>query len=73
MNRPPDDQISKLLQRLERWLMENRAHFVNRLPRGATKAELEDFQSKLGMQVPPGLRVLLSWHNGQGHEFIGRF
>src|SRR5262249_14248268 len=36
-------------------------------------AELTALGKEIGKPVPAGLRTLLSWHNGQGDEYVGYF
>jgi cell wall assembly regulator SMI1 len=70
---PVDDQVKALLDRLERWLKKHRARYLTALHPGATDAELDALQADLGVTLPPSLRALLVWHNGQGGDFVGAF
>ena len=61
------------LPRLEKWLSHHRRRFQEALQPGATSAELDAAQSRLGVALPADLRALLGWHNGQGADFAGHF
>src|SRR5262249_48335599 len=65
--------ISDLLARLEKWLKKNRPHFLKGLPPGASQIQLDGLERELNLTSPADLRELLSWHDGQGEDFIGRF
>jgi cell wall assembly regulator SMI1 len=65
--------ISDLLKRLENWLKKNRPHFLKGLSPGATSFQLDGLQAELNLKLPVELRSFLSWHDGQGEEFIGCF
>jgi len=67
------DQVAELLIRLERWFGKQRRNFLRKLPPGASAEELAELDKQLGKPVPAELRGLLSWHNGQGDDFIGAF
>ena len=71
--RPSKDELGPLLARLGRWLGRRRRRFLKGLRPGATPAELDALQARLGMPLPQELRVLLAWHNGQTEDFVGRF
>jgi hypothetical protein len=68
MTRPVADSLT----RLERWLAQHRPRYHQALLPGASAAELDDLQKKLGVPLPAELRVLLGWHNGQA-ESAGAF
>jgi cell wall assembly regulator SMI1 len=72
---PPADRasIAELLARLERWLTQHRPRYAKGLRPGASPEVLDSLQAQLGVAVPPDLRALLSWHNGQSDDFIGCF
>jgi cell wall assembly regulator SMI1 len=67
------DPGAPLLARLDRWLGEHRPHFQEGLYPGASPADLDAFQTRLGMSLPRELRSLLAWHSGQSTEFRGHF
>src|SRR5579871_5861611 len=73
MNKTENDSVTALLARLERWLARHRRKFLKSLPPGASSADIDNLQHRLGLPLPAELRELLAWHNGQGDEFIGRF
>src|SRR5262249_43755525 len=65
--------MASLLARLEAWLAKHRKHFLEHLRPGALPADLDSLQSHLGCPLPEDLREMLSWHNGQGEGFGGKF
>lgn len=70
---PPADPVRVLLDRLEHWLAAHRPRLLQALRPGANEVELHQMQAQTGVETPAALRTLLSWHNGQGEEFAGRF
>jgi cell wall assembly regulator SMI1 len=68
-----DDPIAARLGRLQRWLAKKRPNYARQLPPGASDADLAQLEKQLGKPLPPELRSLLAWHNGQGDGFIGAF
>ncbi len=67
---PAEDDLTGLLQRIDRWLKKHRAHFYQALAPGATEEELQALPGKF---LPEELRTWLTWHNGQGDEIVGSF
>jgi cell wall assembly regulator SMI1 len=65
--------VSALLSRLDQWLAKNRSRFRKNLLPGASAADIAGLGKSLGKPVPAGLAALLSWHNGQGDEYVGYF
>jgi cell wall assembly regulator SMI1 len=65
--------LSGLLGRIDRWLHQHRSRFQKGLLPGASQADLDHLQAALGKPLPPELRTLLSWHNGQNPDVIGAF
>jgi cell wall assembly regulator SMI1 len=65
--------FQNLLARLETWLARHRRRFLKGLCPGAGGAELAALEKQLGIAVPPELRLLLGWHDGQSDDFIGKF
>ena len=65
--------IRDLLDRLETWLKKHRPRFLRGLAPGASRTQLDGLQRELNLTLPADLRELLSWHDGQGEDFIGRF
>jgi cell wall assembly regulator SMI1 len=68
----PSD-ASTLLARLGKWFTEHRPRYAKGLRPGADPAKLEALRARLGMELPPELRALLTWHDGQGTDFTGSF
>jgi cell wall assembly regulator SMI1 len=61
------------LARLDRWLARHRRRFHRGLQPSATAAELKTLDTALARPLPPELRSLLAWHNGQKGDFVGHF
>jgi cell wall assembly regulator SMI1 len=57
--------MSDLIERLDRWLAENRPDYYSGLQPGISEEEVVALEAKLGVALPTGLRNLLKWHNGQ--------
>jgi hypothetical protein len=62
-----------LIERLDRWLRAKRPKFVKHLKPGAKPVRIAALEKKIGSELPPGLRALLAWHDGQelGARFQG--
>jgi cell wall assembly regulator SMI1 len=58
--------MSGLIDRLDRWLAQNRADYYKQLEPGVTEEEVVALEAELGYALPQGLRALLKWRNGQG-------
>lgn len=65
--------LTALLKRLDHALAAHRPAFSKALLPGASPAELEALQTAIGVPLPEELKTLLSWHNGQDTDFVGRF
>jgi cell wall assembly regulator SMI1 len=65
--------VSDQLARLEKWLVKHRRSYLKALRPPATKQQLDQAQTTLGLTLPADLRTLLMWHNGQEGEFVGCF
>ena len=70
---PRTGEISKLLARLEQWLVQHRAQYHHALRAGANRGEVNALKQQLGRRLPASLRALLSWHNGQVPDAAGCF
>jgi cell wall assembly regulator SMI1 len=53
------------VQRLDRWLAENRPDYYAKLNPGLTDDELTALEQQLGNTLPEALKTLLRWRNGQ--------
>jgi cell wall assembly regulator SMI1 len=73
MANPFTKPIPDLLPRLENWLKKHRPRFLEGLPPGASEVQLDSVQRERNLTLPAELRQFLSWHDGQGEDFIGRF
>lgn len=60
-----------LLARLDRWLAENRPAYYAGLVPGASAADIDELARAVGGELPPLLRELLSWRNGQSGDCDG--
>src|SRR5438874_9238502 len=65
--------MTELLRRLDRWLAKHRARFHKNLQPPASAAELDGLAKALKKPVPKALKELLTWHNGQGDDYVGYF
>jgi cell wall assembly regulator SMI1 len=65
--------VKALLNRLDAWLAKHRARFKKNLAPGATAGDLAELSMRLKTSVPASLSELLSWHNGQGDDYVGYF
>src|SRR5437660_12784377 len=65
--------MKELLSRLDQWLAKHRTRFHKNLRPGGTPADLAALAKSLGKPVPAALANLLSWHNGQGDDYVGYF
>src|SRR5271155_331554 len=65
--------MNQFLKRLTAWLAKKRSRFYKNLEPGATPADLDALAKSVGKSLPGDLRALLSWHNGQGDEYVGYF
>jgi cell wall assembly regulator SMI1 len=57
-----------LLERLERYLRLYRAEYYEWLRPGVAERELTSLERDLGRNLPPGIRELYRWHDGQDAE-----
>ncbi|MFD4406354.1 SMI1/KNR4 family protein [Nocardia sp. NPDC058499] len=60
-----------LLTRLDRWLAVNRPAYYAGLAPGASTADIDELARAAGGEVPPPLRELLTWRNGQSGDYDG--
>jgi len=65
--------LNPLLTRLDIWLKKHRSRFFKNLNPGASAAELAALAKSLGKPLPAEVADLLSWHNGQGDDYVGYF
>lgn len=65
--------LEGVLNRIQAWLDHNRPRFARGLKPGATDSQLDSAQLILGKKIPPELRQLLAWHNGQDEKLVGTF
>lgn len=60
-----------LLARLDRWLAVNRPAYYAELMPGAPVADIDELARAVGGELPPLLRELLTWRNGQSGDGAG--
>jgi cell wall assembly regulator SMI1 len=60
--------MPSLLDRLDRWLSEHRALYHASLRPGVPERQLMALERELGRNLPPGLRALYRWHDGQSAD-----
>lgn len=65
--------LTGLLERVDHWLKSHRHKFHQALRPGAGAADLDHLQQQLGVPLPAEVRAWLSWHNGQGDDYVGSF
>jgi len=58
--------MSDLIERLDKWLAENRPGYYRELEPGASEEQVVAIEGSLGVRLPDELRELLKWRNGQG-------
>lgn len=63
--------MHSLLARLDQWLVANRPAYRAGLMPGASAADIDEVARRLGGELPPLLRELLSWRNGQSEDCDG--
>jgi len=57
--------VTRLIDRIDKWLSTNRADYYATLQAGATPQELDAFEAKFRLSLPPDFRELYQWRNGQ--------
>ncbi|MFE3443075.1 SMI1/KNR4 family protein [Nocardia sp. NPDC059180] len=63
--------MSPFLARLDRWLAVNRPAYHAGLMPGASEADIDELARDVGGDLPPLLRELFTWHNGQNGDNDG--
>jgi cell wall assembly regulator SMI1 len=62
-----------LIQRLDSWLVSNRTQYHAQLLPGASRARLDEFAKRLGLDLPLEFRDLYMWRNGQAQSCFENF
>ncbi|HEY9729582.1 MAG TPA: SMI1/KNR4 family protein, partial [Chroococcales cyanobacterium] len=64
-----EDLMPDLIERLDRWLRQNRPGYYSQLLPGLTDEQIMEFEEALGISLPPDFKLLYKWKNGQpsGH------
>jgi cell wall assembly regulator SMI1 len=64
-----------LLARLDGWLRTNRPEYYAKLLPGLSAAEVDDFEQKLGVQLPIEFKLFYQWKNGDTEQnaFIANY
>jgi cell wall assembly regulator SMI1 len=57
--------MDALIRRIDNWLAANRHDYYALLQPGATDAELDAFEARLSLKLPPAFRQLYRWRSGQ--------
>lgn len=57
--------MDELLARMDRWLAAHRPDYYRLLRPGVADAELDAFEAKFGLVLPPAFRQLYRWRDGQ--------
>jgi cell wall assembly regulator SMI1 len=56
------------IQRLDRWLAQNRPDYYAQLNQGLTDGELAALEQRIANTLPETLKALLRWRNGQAND-----
>ncbi|MBF6347677.1 MULTISPECIES: SMI1/KNR4 family protein [Nocardia] len=59
------------MTRLDRWLAANRPEYYAALRPGAADTDIHEITTRVGSEIPPLLRELLTWRNGQDRDYRG--
>jgi cell wall assembly regulator SMI1 len=54
-----------LIERMNRWLAANRPDYYAELQPGVTEAQLDAFEARFSLKLPPSFRQIYRWRNGQ--------
>jgi cell wall assembly regulator SMI1 len=57
--------VTHLIASMDKWLTVNRADYHSQLQPGISKQELDNFEAKFNLRLPPDFRELYEWRNGQ--------
>ncbi len=68
-----EDLMPDLIERLDRWLQENRSGYYSQLLPGLTDEKVIEFEEALGVSLPPGFKLFYKWKNGQPSESYDSF
>ncbi|MEU6184369.1 SMI1/KNR4 family protein [Nocardia sp. NPDC047038] len=60
-----------LVVRLDQWLLANRPAYHAGLMPGASAADIDEVARRVGGRLPPLLRDLLTWRDGQSEDYFG--
>ena len=63
------EKVSDLLVRMDKWLSVKRPDYYGKLLGGASQKDLDAFEKKFQLQLPPGFRELYQWRNGQDPNY----
>lgn len=58
--------MTTLIERLDKWLAENRPEYYQQLNPGLTEEELSNLEANIENPLPDDLKEFLRWRNGQG-------
>ncbi|WP_261664963.1 SMI1/KNR4 family protein [Deinococcus sp. Marseille-Q6407] len=70
---PADAPLSAVLDRIDAWYAEHAPAIHATLRPGASDAELDALEARLGHKLPPEFRALYRWHDGQNWAVGGFF
>lgn len=69
----PPPPMTELVARFDVWLGRHRPDYYARLLPGLTDPEWTAFESRLGVSLPDGFRILYQWRNGQPDDDFTSF
>lgn len=61
------EDTRNLIDRLDKWLRENRPDFYAELLPGLDDAQLAEFEATVGLPLPEDFKLFYKWKNGQPH------
>jgi cell wall assembly regulator SMI1 len=57
--------MESLIERMDRWLAANRPDYYALLRPGASDADLDTFETRFSVKLPPAFRALFRWRSGK--------
>lgn len=71
VQRPAPKDLDEVLSRLDHWYAQYVPTVYKTLRPGVTDAELDAFEHRSGIRLPPDFRTLYRWHDGQNWAYGG--
>lgn len=60
--------MKEIIERLDKWIKENRPDYYKDLNPGLTPDEIKEWESKLDLELPEDFKLFYQWRNGQKEE-----